>query len=62
MIRHGSGTRNTNGKFFRERLLYMWWSQLRETFTTDMDWTYIWNVKEIRIDKTPVHYKNYFES
>ena len=48
-------------QFYRELLL--WWSQFRETFATDLNWTnIIWNNKEIRIDKKPIYYKKYFDS
>ena len=48
-------------QFYRELLL--WWSQFRETFVTDLNWTnIIWNNKEIRIDKKPIYYKKYFDS
>ena len=48
-------------QFYRELLL--WWSQFRDSFATDINWTnIIWNNKEIRIDKKPIFYKNFYES
>ena len=48
-------------QFYRELLL--WWSQFRETFASESNWQkIIWNNKEIRIDKKPVYFKNYYES
>ena len=48
-------------QFYRELLL--WWSQFRETFVTDLNWTnIIWNNKEIRVDKKPIYYKKFFDS
>ena len=42
--------------------LLSWWSEFRQTFATEKDWTNtIWNNCEIRIDNEPVHYKNYYE-
>ena len=43
--------------------LLSWWSEFRQTFATEKDWTnIIWNNCEIRIDNKPVHYKNYYEA
>ena len=40
-------------QFYLELLL--WWSQFRDSFATDINWTnIIWNNKEIRIDKKPI--------
>ena len=49
-------------QFYHE--LLSWWSDFRQTFATEKDWTnIIWNINcEIRIDNKPVHYKNYFEA
>ena len=39
------------------------WSEFRQTFATEKDWTnIIWNNCEIRIDNKPVYYKNYHEA
>ena len=38
-------------------------TQFRETFASESNWQkIIWNNKEIRIDKKPVYFKNYYES
>lgn len=50
-----------SSQFYRELLL--WWSQFRETFASQSNLqSIIWNDQEIRIDKKPVYYRNYFES
>ena len=50
-----------SSQFYHELLL--WWSQFRETFASESNWQKtIWNNKEIRIDKKPVYFKNYYES
>ena len=42
--------------------LLSWWSEFRETFASEKYWeNIIWNNREIRIDKKPVFYKNYFD-
>ena len=48
-----------SSKFYCE--LLSWWSDCRDSFASQRDWqNVIWNNKEIRIDKRPVFYKNYF--
>ena len=43
--------------------LASWWSEFRQTFATEKDWTnIIWTNCEIRIDNKPVYYKNYYEA
>ena len=43
--------------------LLSWWTEFRQTFATEKDWTnIIWNNCEVRIDNKPVHYKNYYEA
>ena len=50
-----------SSQFYHEFLL--WWSEFRETFASEKDWeNIIWNNRDIRIDKKPVFYKNYFDS
>ena len=50
-----------SSQFYRKLLL--WWSQFRGMFTSDSNWQrIIWNNKEIRIDKQPVYFKNYYKS
>ena len=50
-----------SSQFYYELLL--WWSEFRKSFASESDYqNIIWNNKEIRIDKKPVYYKNYFES
>ena len=48
-------------QFYSE--LLKWWSDFREEFDTEKDrQNIVWNHKEIRINNTPVFYKNFFES
>ena len=50
-----------SSQFYHELLL--WWSEFRETFASENDWeNIIWNNRDVRIDKKPVFYKNYFDS
>ena len=50
-----------SSQFYHELLL--WWSQFCGTFASESNWRkIIWNNKEIRIDKKPVYFKNYYES
>ena len=50
-----------NSLFYSE--LLTWWSEFRENFATTKDWrNIIWNNKEIRINNSPVFYKNFFDS
>ena len=40
-----------------------WWSEFRENFASTKDWrNIIWNYKEIRINNSPIFYKNFFDS
>ena len=40
-----------------------WWSDFREDFASIKDWnSIILNNKEIRVNGSPVYYKNYFDS
>ena len=40
-----------------------WWSESRENFASTKDWrNIIWNNKEIRINNSPIFYKNFFDS
>ena len=42
--------------------LLQWWSEFRDTYSSEKDWCYIvWNNKQILINKT-VYYKSYFEA
>ena len=42
--------------------LLQWWSDFREDFASIKDWnSIIWNNKEIRVNGSPVYYKNYFD-
>jgi len=39
-----------------------WWSEFRENFASTKDWrNIIWNNKEIRINNSPIFYKNFFD-
>ena len=50
-----------DSQFYAE--LLQWWSEFRENFGKTKDWrNIIWNNKDIRINNTPVFYKNYFDS
>ena len=50
-----------HSKFYTE--LLQWWSDFREDFASIKDWnSIIWNNKEIRVNGSPVYYKNYFDS
>ena len=43
--------------------LLTWWSEFREDFASLKDWhNIIWNNRDIRIDGSPVFYKNFFLS
>ena len=43
--------------------LLTWWSEFREDFASLKDWhNIIWNNRDIRIDGSPVYYKNFFLS
>ena len=43
--------------------LLKWWSEFREDFASVKDWqNIIWNNRDIRIDGSPVFYKNFFLS
>ena len=43
--------------------LLTWWSEFREDFASPKDWhNIIWNNRDIRIDGSPVFYKNFFLS
>ena len=47
--------------FFLE--LLQWWSEFRDTFSSEKDWRYIvWNNKQILINNKTVYYKSYFEA
>ena len=40
-----------------------WWSEFREDFASPNDWhNMVWNNRDIRIDGSPVFYKNFFLS
>ena len=42
--------------------LLQWWSEFRDTFSSEKDWRYIvWNNKQILINNKTVYYKSYFE-
>ena len=44
-------------------LLLKWWSDFRDDFASAKDWhNIIWNNRDIRIDGSPVFYKNFFLS
>ena len=50
-----------NSLFYSEILA--WWSEFRENFASTEDWRNIlWNNKEIRINNSPIFYKNFFDS
>ena len=50
-----------NSPFYSE--LLKWWSEFRENFASTKDWrNIIWNNKEIRINSSPIFYKNFFDS
>ena len=50
-----------NSLFYSE--LLTWWSEFRENIATTKGWrNIIWNNKEIRINNSPVFYKNFFDS
>ena len=50
-----------NSSFYSE--LLKWWSEFRENFASTKDWrNIIWNNKEIRINSSPIFYKNFFDS
>ena len=50
-----------HSQFYTE--LLQWWSDFREDFASNKDWNnIIWNNKEIRVNGSPVFYKNYFDS
>ena len=50
-----------NSLFYSEILT--WWSEFRENFASTKDWrNIIWNNKEIRINNSPIFYKNFFDS
>ena len=52
---------NFPSQFYNELLL--WWSEFRETFSSESDYrNIIWQNKEIRIDNKPVYFKNYLAS
>jgi len=52
---------NISSQFCCEML--SWWSDFRDSFASQRDWqSIIWNNKEIRIDRRPAFYKNYFEA
>ena len=52
---------NFPSQFYNELLL--WWSEFRETFSSERDYrNIIWQNKEIRIDNKPVYFKNYLAS
>ena len=43
--------------------LLQWWSEFRDTFSSEKDWRYIlWNNKQILINNKTVYYKSYFEA
>ena len=43
--------------------LLQWWSEFRDTFSSEKDWRYIlWNNKQILINNKSVYYKSYFEA
>ena len=43
--------------------LLQWWSEFRDTFSSEKDWRYIlWNNKQILINNKTVNYKSYFEA
>ena len=49
-----------SSQFYTE--LLQWWLEIRENFASTKDWVnIIWNNKEIRVNDSPVFYKNYFE-
>ena len=50
-----------HSQFYTE--LLHWLSDFREDFASNKDWNnIIWNNKEIRVNGSPVYYKNYFDS
>ena len=50
-----------NSPFYSE--LLKWWSEFRENFASTKDWrNIIWNNKEMRINSSPIFYKNFFDS
>ena len=50
-----------NSLFYSEILA--WWSEFRENFASTEDWRNIlWNNKEIRINNSPIFYKDFFDS
>ena len=56
-----SVTSDFHSQFYTE--LLQWWSDYREDFASIKDWnSIIWNNKEIRVNGSPVYYKNYFDS
>ena len=47
-------------QFYSE--LLQWWSEFREMPVSEKDWVHvIWNNKDVRIDKKPIFYKNYYD-